>query len=136
MSKFEVKFEHPSESTSIPSGVLGHKSLSSVTPSLSVSFWESAQPLTSTNSPSGVSKHVSISSVTPSPSVSSWDVAHPSAFTTVPAGVSGHLSKASVIPSLSESKSSNSAVILALDIILNVSGFVVPLPVPVHLLKL
>ena len=78
----------------------------------------------------------SISSVTPSPSVSSWDVAQPLELTEIPVGVSGHWSRASVTPSLSASINSNSAVIVVLEIILNVSGFEVPLPVPVHCLKL
>ncbi len=92
-------------------------SISSVTPSPSVSFCESEHPLASTTSPVGVEGQLSRSSVTPSPSVSSWEVAQPSEFTVAPEGVSEQLSNASVTPSLSVSINSNSAVILAFEFI-------------------
>ena len=47
----------PSPSTREPAGVSGHLSLSSVTPSSSVSRWDAEQPLASTASPAGVAGH-------------------------------------------------------------------------------
>ena len=92
-------------------------------------------PFSSTLSPSVVLGHLSLSSATPSLSESSCDNAQPSEFTVTPVGVLEHLSRASATPSLSESINSNSAVIVVLEIILNINGFAVPLPVPVHCLK-
>ena len=54
----------------LPSAVSAQLSKSSDTPSPSVSFCESAQPLASTVAPSGVSAQVSFSSITPSLSTS------------------------------------------------------------------
>ena len=127
---------HPFASTLDPLGVSGHWSLSSVTPSPSESLWEIEHPSSSASSLLGVFGHLSLSSETPSLSESSCEVAQPSVLTVVPAGVSGHLSSASATPSLSASISSKTAVKLELALISNVNGFAVPLPVPVHCLKI
>src|SRR5688572_19078270 len=59
----------PVESTSVPAGVFGHWSRSSVTPSPSESTG-TGQPMESTRVPGGVFGQRSMSSVTPSPSLS------------------------------------------------------------------
>src|SRR6185295_2297876 len=91
----------PSSSTLTPAGVLGHRSLSSLTPSPSASLG-SEQPLASTLSPAGVSLHWSASSSTPSPSPSL--TVQPLASTLSPAGVFLHSSAASGTPSPSLSR--------------------------------
>src|SRR6185295_10624640 len=74
----------PCVSTLVPRGVSGHLSLSSVTPSPSLS---AGQPSLPTLVPRGVFGHLSAESATPSPSES---CEQPLLSTRVPAGVSGH----------------------------------------------
>ena len=76
-----------------PIGVLGHWSIPSATPSLSLS---TGQPFVSTIAPFGVPSHASRPSKMPSPSVSSGQ---PLASTLAPLGVFGQVSMPSATPS-------------------------------------
>ena len=97
--------EHPTSLTVSPLGVLGHVSMSLLTPSLSSSFCDSEQPKASTCSPAGVPGHASTSSENPSESVSFWASAHPSPSTLAPVEVFGHKSTELTTPSPSSSVS-------------------------------
>ena len=78
-------------------------SLTSGTPSPSVSTSKGAQPLLSTLVSGGVSGQKSKSLRTPSPSPSFWIAEHPNRSTLAPCFVPGHLSNKFVTPSPSSS---------------------------------